>query len=131
MCAHIVIPADVVSEIDQIVGPRGRSQFVTEAVTEKPRRVHLRQAAHRVVGSLRDVEIPEWETPESTAAWVRASRQKDGARRGLTLSTMDALIAAASVVHGAILVTDDPKDYPMEDVRLLSLRQPDLRAVPD
>jgi len=47
------------------------------------------------------------------------------ARRGLPLSMTDALIAAASVVHQAILVTDNPKDYPMDDVRLLSLRQPE------
>jgi len=52
------------------------------------------------------------------------------ARRGLPLSTTDALIAAASVAHGAILVTDNPKDYPMDDVRLLSLRQPESRADP-
>lgn len=47
---------------------------------EKLRRVKLRQAAHRVVGSLRDVETPGWETSESTAAWVRASRQLDDVR---------------------------------------------------
>lgn len=85
MRAHIIIPAEIVNAIDQVVGHRRRSQFVTEAVMEKLRRVKLRQAAHRVVGSLRDVETPGWETSESTAAWVRASRQMDDARRQRSL----------------------------------------------
>lgn len=80
MRTHIVIPSEIVTEVDQIVGRRKRSQFVTEAVMDKLRRVKLRQAAHQVVGSLQDVETPGWETPESTAAWVRASRQMDDAR---------------------------------------------------
>lgn len=53
------------------------------------------------------------------------------ARRGPPLSTADALIAAASVVYEAILVTDNPKDYPMQDVQLMSLRQPESRPASD
>ena len=36
--------------------------------------------ARKVAGSLADVDIPGWETSESAAEWVRASRQVDEAR---------------------------------------------------
>jgi predicted nucleic acid-binding protein len=46
------------------------------------------------------------------------------ARQGQTIATADALIAATAIEHNAILVTDNPKDYPMPEIRLLSLRYP-------
>src|SRR5262249_46492509 len=38
-------------------------------------------------------------------------------RRGETLSTADALIAGTARAHGAVLVTDNLKHFPMTDVR--------------
>lgn len=43
----------------------------------------------------------------------------DFARKGTPLTTTDMLIAATAVSHGAILVTANVKDYPMEDLDLL------------
>ena len=45
----------------------------------------------------------------------------DFARRGQTLSTPDALIAAVAREHQAIIVTDNVKDYPQGDIQLLPL----------
>lgn len=75
--AHVVIPEELVREVDELVGPRKRSEFFVEAVREKVRRLRLAIAAERAVGSLADVEIPGWETSNTAAAWVRHSRQSD------------------------------------------------------
>lgn len=42
------------------------------------------------------------------------------ARLGRTLSLADTLIAAVALIHDLILITDNVKDYPMADLRLLS-----------
>jgi predicted transcriptional regulator len=73
---HIVMPKELVAEVDHLVGPRRRSEFIAEAVAEKVARERLRQAAHKVAGSLADVDTPGWETPESTVEWVRALRRE-------------------------------------------------------
>jgi hypothetical protein len=39
--AHILIPADLLREIDAIVGPRGRSAFLLETAREEVRRRKL------------------------------------------------------------------------------------------
>ena len=75
--AHIVMPAELVEEIDAQVGPRRRSRFVQEAVEEKLRRQRLQASLTEMAGSLADVDIPGWETPEGAAEWVRALRRGD------------------------------------------------------
>ena len=41
------------------------------------------------------------------------------ARRGITLSTTDTLIAATAIAEGAILITANARDFPMEEIQLL------------
>ena len=72
--AHVVLPNDLVCEIDQRVGQRRRSEFIQEAIEEKLRRLRRVEAFDRVVGSLKGVDIPGWETPESSAQWVHDLR---------------------------------------------------------
>jgi metal-responsive CopG/Arc/MetJ family transcriptional regulator len=78
MRTHVVMPKELVEEIDAEVGPRKRSQFVKEAVEEKLARRRRVAAFEAVAGSLADVDIPGWETSESTARWVRAQRRGYG-----------------------------------------------------
>jgi hypothetical protein len=73
--AHIVMPAELVEEIDARVGPRKRSQFVQEAVEEKLRRQRLQASLAEMAGSLADFDIPGWETSEAAVEWVRAQRR--------------------------------------------------------
>jgi metal-responsive CopG/Arc/MetJ family transcriptional regulator len=80
MRAHVVVPEELVREVDQLVGSRKRSQFFADAVREKLARVKLVEAARKAAGSLADVDIPGWESSEAAAAWVRASRQADEQR---------------------------------------------------
>ncbi len=77
---HVALPSDLVGEIDQVAGPRQRSEFIAEAAREKLKRLRLQRAAASVGGSLEQVDIPGWETSESTSAWVRATRRTSDTR---------------------------------------------------
>lgn len=74
------MPKGLVETIDRLVGRRSRSKFVTEAAENEVRRLKLAEAAEKAGGSLANVHIPGWETRESAAQWVRASRQADQER---------------------------------------------------
>ena len=85
MRTHIVILKELVESVDQLVGRRGRSQFFTEAVRDKLAQARLARVAKKVVGSLADVDIPGWESSESAAEWVRASRRADEEKLSLAV----------------------------------------------
>lgn len=74
MRTHVVIPDEVLAEIDELFGPRHRSKVLTDALREVVRRERLLRALAAAEGSLKDVDIPGWETSESAYAWVRAGR---------------------------------------------------------
>ena|SRR5918996_6373012 len=76
---HIVFPKDLVRAIDQLVGQRKRSAFVTEAVAEKLQREQLGRALVETAGSLSNEDYPQWDTPEKISAWVREMRAFDNA----------------------------------------------------
>jgi metal-responsive CopG/Arc/MetJ family transcriptional regulator len=72
---HVLLPKDVVEEIDRSVGERQRSAFLTEAAREKLERQRRLQTLERFAGWLKDVDIPGWETPEAAAEWVHRQRR--------------------------------------------------------
>ena len=72
--AHVVMPTDVIDRIDELVGPRRRSEFVTEAVQKELRRRNRSEMGRRVAGSLADVDIPGWDSSEAAAEWVHQLR---------------------------------------------------------
>jgi metal-responsive CopG/Arc/MetJ family transcriptional regulator len=80
MRTHVVIPKVLVEIIDSLVGKRRRSEFLTEAAEKEVRRRKLIKAAEKAGGSLEHVDTPGWETSESAAEWVRASRRADAER---------------------------------------------------
>ena len=55
-------------------GQRRRSEFIQEAIEEKLNRLQRLEAFERVVGSIGDGDIPEWDTPGSVAQWVQELR---------------------------------------------------------
>lgn len=75
---HVVMPEELVAAVDQLVGPRHRSRFITDAVEERVKRERRVQAAIAVAGSLiDDPDIPdEWRTAEGTSDWVRTIRKE-------------------------------------------------------
>ena len=76
--AHIVLPDDLIQEIDRAVGPRGRSSFLVETARAELRR-------RRLLALLRD-DQPIWQAqdhPElasGATAWVREVRKQSDAR---------------------------------------------------
>lgn len=80
MRTHVVIPRELIDEIDQRVGPRRRSEFVTAALEEKLQRIRVLEAAREAAGSLADTVIPGWESSEAAAKWVRSLRAADERR---------------------------------------------------
>ncbi|MGE0539885.1 MAG: CopG family ribbon-helix-helix protein [Dehalococcoidia bacterium] len=75
--AHVVIPRELLEEIDSRVGQRRRSDFVTEALREKLMRERQREALRVSAGVLDLADYPQWETPEKVSAWVREQREQD------------------------------------------------------
>ena len=72
--AHVVLPDELLRDVDARVGQRRRSEFIQEAIEEKLTRLSRLEAFERVVGSLKDVDTPGWETPEAAAQWVHDLR---------------------------------------------------------
>jgi predicted nucleic acid-binding protein len=65
--------------------------------------------------------LPYWQIGFDVAA--RAGRyRKAAAESGRTLSISDSLLAALAHNQDAVLLTSNTKDYPMDDVRVMSLR---------
>jgi predicted nucleic acid-binding protein len=55
---------------------------------------------------------------DADAAWRAGAWRREHAARGITLWQGDCLIAATAAVHDATLVTGNPRDFPMPDVRV-------------
>ncbi len=81
---NLMLPKEVVADIDEIAGPRGRSRYVTDALMKHVRRDLLMRAAEATAGSWKD--HPLFPTDESVVEWVRAGRAEgrdpwDGSRQ--------------------------------------------------
>jgi metal-responsive CopG/Arc/MetJ family transcriptional regulator len=76
---HIVIPQDLVSEIDAVVGKRGRSQFLTAAARKELRRLKTLGALEQAAGAWSDKDHPELKAGASK--WISLLRQDDEKRR--------------------------------------------------
>jgi predicted nucleic acid-binding protein len=55
-------------------------------------------------------------------ARLAGSMRYQYARRGISLSTTDTIIAAVAVANDATLVTANVRDFPLEELQLLELR---------
>jgi hypothetical protein len=76
--AHILLPQDLVQEIDAIVGPRGRSAFLVETAREAVRRRKLLRFLENDTPVWKDADHPELE--KGSTAWVRQLRQENEGR---------------------------------------------------
>lgn len=72
---HVILPDELLEEIDRLVGKRKRSEFLTEVAEKELKRRRRAALAEEMAGSLRDVDIPGWESPEAVDAWVRKMRE--------------------------------------------------------
>jgi hypothetical protein len=79
MRTHISLPEDLVAEVDELAGPRGRSKFVEEAVRMKVVNERQRRMLKKLASlpPLDPEKYPYWRTPQDVSRWVRESRQLD------------------------------------------------------
>lgn len=74
---NVLMPAGLAEEINESVGPRGRSNFLVEAAREKLERMKLAEAMNEAAGSWSDNLHPELKTQDDINRWVRSLRQGD------------------------------------------------------
>lgn len=79
MRLHISLDDDAVAELDQRVGPRGRSAFIVAAV-----QAALDDARRwdEILAGLDTIESTGHDWDDDPAGWVRAQRRGDGRRVG-------------------------------------------------
>jgi predicted transcriptional regulator len=72
---NLTLPVDLLRQVDEIAGPRGRSRYVADAVAQRVKRDRLRRAIDAAAGSL----IPKDGRPmtrEEVSAWVEELRSE-------------------------------------------------------
>jgi metal-responsive CopG/Arc/MetJ family transcriptional regulator len=72
---NLTLPKDLMREVDQLAGPRGRSRYVAEAVAQRVKRDRLANAIRMSFGALRGT--PHEMTPDQVLAWVREQRSEE------------------------------------------------------
>src|SRR5690349_18194894 len=70
--AHVVLPKDLVSEIDKVAGSRGRSAFLADLARREIKRRRLLEIFQREEPIWKDEDHPELEA--GAAEWVRQMR---------------------------------------------------------
>src|ERR1017187_5942672 len=71
---HIVIPQQLVMEIDTLVGKRSRSTFLTQAAEKELMRLRQIKALEGAAGAWKDKDHPELK--QGAAKWVKKLRQE-------------------------------------------------------
>lgn len=74
---NLMLPPELVAEVDRIAGPRNRSRYVAEAVKTRLRRDHLKEVWDRSFGILKAEDYPYWATSDMVVEWVRALRAEE------------------------------------------------------
>ncbi len=69
---HVVIPSELVAQIDSLVGRRGRSRFLVAAAAQELRRLRQLKALKAAAGCWKDRDHPE--LAAGAAKWVRTLR---------------------------------------------------------
>jgi len=72
--AHVIIPLQVLKEIDRIAGKRRRSRFLTEAARERLKRLKLGQALENAAGAWKVADHPNLK--KGSEAWVDDLRKE-------------------------------------------------------
>ena len=78
--AHIILPAELVAQIDEAVGPRGRSAFLAEVAQAELRK---RRTLALLDAALKDPIWKDEDHPELAARsddWVRGLREENESR---------------------------------------------------
>ena len=72
---NVTVPEELLRQVDELAGTRGRSQFVADAVAYKVKRERLRKALDESRGIA--IGTPSYMTPDESYRWVRSMRDED------------------------------------------------------
>ena len=72
---NLTLPEELIREVDEIAGPRGRSRYVAEAVAQRVKRDRLRRAIDETAGIF--VGTPYEMTREQVSAWIEELRSEE------------------------------------------------------
>jgi metal-responsive CopG/Arc/MetJ family transcriptional regulator len=75
---HVVIPEQLVKDIDTLVGSRQRSAFLTQAAEEKLMRYRQLKAIEAAAGAWKDKDHPELK--QGAAKYISKLRRQDEER---------------------------------------------------
>jgi hypothetical protein len=75
---HIVFPADLIAEIDRLVGKRERSRLVARAAWQEVKRLQQLEALKKATGAWCDNDHPELK--QGAARWIRRLRRESDKR---------------------------------------------------
>jgi hypothetical protein len=73
--AHLVIPEEILAEVDRIAGKRRRSLFIAEATREKLERERFLKVLEETKGAWTDKNHPDLKTDMDVEQYVRGKRQ--------------------------------------------------------
>ncbi len=73
--AHLVIPHEILLEVDRIAGKRRRSLFITEATQEKLEKERFLRILDKTKGAWADKNHPELRTDRDMERYVREKRK--------------------------------------------------------
>ena len=74
MRVHIILEDELVRDVDELAGPRGRTQFMADAIRRTVEEERRWRAIKRAAGGIAD-HGHDWD--DDPAAWVRAQRRED------------------------------------------------------
>ena len=72
---NLTLPEELLHEIDELAGPRGRSRYVAEAVAQRVKRDRLGRSIRETAGVMKG--RPGWMSPDEVVRWVDALRSEE------------------------------------------------------
>ena len=79
---HLTFPPKIISEIDNLVGKRGRSKFVSEAAKEKINREKFSKAIRECAGTWKSENHPNLSSSKDVVKFVEKIRKESEERLG-------------------------------------------------
>jgi hypothetical protein len=79
--AHLVIPKEILDEVDQIAGKRGRSLFIAEAALEKLERERFLKILEETRGAWADKRHPDLRNSRDMGIYIHNNRDSLEKRR--------------------------------------------------
>lgn len=72
---NLTLPEDLIRQVDELAGPRGRSRFVADAVAYRVKREKLRRAIEETAGCM--VKDGKGMSRDEVSAWIRELRDEE------------------------------------------------------